>query len=321
MHWFSLLALLVMASCGKSPTNRAGVPVFEPKALPLDGSNVEGLYMAKFITLNPQVNGTLPGSATLQREGDKFFAYVRLFGGAPEGWHQQNVYEGTRCPTLNDDRNGDGYIDVVEGNAVWGKILIPLDSNLSSQKAGRNIYPMADASGSYFYERETSFKKLYRDLKSDDKDMNDDYVKLAPESGIDFTGKVVVVFGTASSVIYPATVASNDNRPVHQTLPIACGVFSQLTSIPGEPLPSEVPGPSAPPTGEIGEVPPETEPVPTPVPYPGNDGRDDDYSSRRPERERSPWYRRISDWWRRTWENERGLRRQEWSNGREWWPF
>lgn len=319
MHWFGFLALLVMASCGKSPANRAGVPVFEPKALPLDGSNVEGLYMAKFTTLNPQVNGTLPGSATLQRDGDKFYAYVRLFGGAPQGWHQQNVYEGNRCPTLNDDTNGDGYIDVVEGNAVWGKILIPLDSNLSSQKAGRNIYPMADASGSYFYERETSFKSLYNDLKSDDKDMNDDYIKLAPESGIDFVGKVVVVFGTAPTVSYPASVASNENRPVHQTLPIACGVFSQLTSIPGEPLPSEVPGPVEPPTGEVGEVPPTTptDTYPTPNPYPEDNG-DGEYSPRPRERN---WYRRISDWWRRTWENERGLRRQEWSNGRDWWPF
>lgn len=325
MHIIGVMLLLVLVgACGKSNSN-AGMPVEKNKIIPLDGSNVEGLYMAKFFTMNPGVNGSLPGSATLFRHDDKFMAYVRLFGGAPNAWHQQNVYTGNRCPNAGDDLNQDGYIDIEEGNRIWGDILLPLDSNLRSQKSGANIYPMADASGNYFYERETSFEEMFNDLKSEDKNLNDDWVKLASDQGLDFEGRVVVVMGTASTVDYPPTVASLDNRPAHQTLPIACGVFKKVTQIPGEAYNGEIPGPvdgPAPvPEGEVGT------PVGTEIPdHEYDDGYEPRYPrSPGPREEDGPrWYERIIDWWRETWERERGpRRRQNWSNGDDdgWWIF
>lgn len=305
MHIIGVMLLFVfVTACGRSNSN-AGMPVNEKKILPLDGSNIQGLYMAKFFTMNPGVNGSLPGSATLQRDHDKFLAYVRLFGGAPNAWHQQNIHVGSRCPNAGDDLNNDGYIDIEEGNRIWGKILLPLDANLNSQKRGSTIYPKADASGNYFYEREASFESLFDDLKSEDKDLGDRFVKIAPDKGLDFEGKVVVLLGTASDVSYPDSVASTDGRPVYQTLPIACGVFKRITHIPGEPYDGTIPGPVADvtptPQGEVG----------TPV------GTDYD----RPE-SRTRWYDRIADWWRETWERERGNRRQLWGNGEDrWWNF
>lgn len=306
-----LLLLLFVSACGKSNSN-AGLPRKEKKVLPLDGSNVNGLYMAKFFTMNPGVNGNLPGSATLLREGDTFMAYVRLFGGAPNAWHQQKIYNGSRCANAGDDKNRDGYIDFKEGEKVWGKVLLPLDSNLKTQKAGRNVYPMADASGSYFYERETSFNELFMDLRDEDKNLNDNLVKLAPDQGLDFEGKVVVIFGTASSVEYPVTVATADNRPAYQTLPIACGVFKRVTHIPGKPYDGRIPGP-------IGDVEPSPETPETDRPDYDQPDDDGDYDQGREPR----WYRRIIDWWRDTWERERGpRRRQSWGNGNDgWWIF
>ena len=301
MRIFATLFLLVfLTSCGKS-NSRAGYPrgEFKPVFLPNDGSNVSGVYMAKFQTLNPQVNGTVPGSATLYKKDDKFYAYVRLFGGAPITWHQQNVHEGTRCPDLSDDINGDGYIDIEEGNKVWGKILIPLDSNISSQKSGRNVYPVSDESGSYFYERITTFQKMFQDLKTPDKSLVNNYRKLLPEEGLEFTGKVAVVLGTSETVIFPETVASADNRPVNQTFPVACGVFERVTQVPGEPPTEEIPGP-------VGEEPEE-----------GGNNEDPEYDEPRPEREEEDrWYDRVIDWWRDVWERDRGNRPQRWGNGR-----
>lgn len=216
-------------------------------SLPLDGSNIDGTYTARFVTLNPQVNGTIPGSATFMRSDDKWFAYVRLFAGMPKAWHMQHVYVGDRCPTLGDDLNKDGFIDIVEAEAVLGKILIPLDSDISSQNSGRRFFPLADPSGSYHYERVTSFRRFFDDLKSPDKDPNDNYVKLAPHEGLAIEGKAVLIQGISEDVELPETIASVDRRKPFQTFPIACGIFEKVTEIAGTPHNDEdpIPGPIA----------------------------------------------------------------------------
>lgn len=308
MHVLMVLVLLVFfSSCGK-PGSSAGMPVEreEKEILPLDGSNIQGIYLAKFTTLNPHINGTLPGSTTVMRTEDKFYAYVRLFAGAPEAWHQQNIHIGLRCPTLNDDLNKDGFLDIEEVRQVVGEVLIPLDANITSQAAGKNIYPVADASGSYFYERITSFDRMFADLKSDDKNLTDEIAKIAPEEGLKIEGKVVIIQGAGETAEIPLTVATTPRRLPHQTLPIACGIFKKVTKTPGDLLDEEIPGP----VDENGG----TEPQPTPevdeetdrpLPPP-------DYSEEEPE---SDWVDRVLDWWRSRWDRWRGDRPDHWGDG------
>jgi hypothetical protein len=275
MHVTVLLLLLsFLASCGKSNSN-AGLPIQKTKIIPLNESNTQSQYTAKFGTLNEGTNGILPGSATIERNGDKIVAYVRLFGGAPNAWHQQNIYQGSRCPTMDDDLNADGYIDIDEGNKVWGDVLIPLDTNLNSRAAGTNIYPTANASGTYHYEKAASFNSLLNDLQ------------LPADQGLDFEGRVVVVQGTASSISYPDTVATTDDHVQHQTLPIACGILSVNTPIPEEPR--EIPAPAP----EPRPVPTTPAPAETPsTPTPATESRDDSDS------DGDHWYDRLNDWWR-----------------------
>lgn len=295
MRTFLVLILLVsISSCGKSDSS-AGIPV-RKKILPVNGSNIVGIYMAKFETLNGNVNGILPGSATLQRQNDEFRAYVRLFGGGPNVWHRQNIYMGGRCPTISDDTNGDQVIDIAEAKAVIGKILIPLDANLNSQFAGRNIYPVSDSSGSYFYEREASFNLLFNDLKAEDNDLSDNMMKIPAASGLEFEGMVVMIQGTSETAPVPVTAVGEDGRSAIQSLPIACGVFGKVTSIPqGETDTSTIPGP--------------TEEPPT---NPDIDPEDEDEETRE---ERDRWYDRVIDWWRRSWNDDRDGRTQDWGDG------
>lgn len=255
----SSLALLgLLASCGQSssgggggsskarPSNTTPGNVVEEVSIPADGTNIDGHYLAPFTTLNPHVNGTIPGSASFFRKEDRFFAYLRLFAGGVRAWHPQKVYTGSRCPTIEDDSNGDGYIDIVEAEKVVGKVLIPLDADLGSQMNGRNFYPVGDLSGSYYYERLVSFSRFFKDLKAEDKDPADNIVKLAPEEGLSLIGRVVMVQGTAETVEYPETVSSGSTRyRPHQTLPIACGVFKKVSAGPGTPDDGVIPGPVA----------------------------------------------------------------------------
>ena len=285
------LAILTLAtSCGKSNSN-AGMPLeTASRVMPMDGSNISGLYMATLMTLNPSVNGNIPGTVVVHRQGDKFQAFVKITGAGSGTWHQQNIHIGSRCPLESDDMNGDGLIDVTEGNKIWGNVIIPLDNDLSSQFAGRNRFPQGDDQGNYFYERFTNFETLFRDLKAPDTTPEDNIMKLAPNQGFDLSGKVVVILGAARTANLPATVASQGDFSANKTFPIACGEFQKITQ-----MPDDIQGgqPSSP-VGEtdVQPTPPPEEPTPTPEPNPNPEPE--------PENDESEeWYDRLSDWWRR----------------------
>lgn len=299
----STVSLLILISCGKGGENPAAGIQYKP------GLNIQmeagpvlinDLYMAKFKTLNGHINGVIPGSATIQRSEDKFIAYVRLFSASPSTWHQQFIHVGKRCPGPQDDINQDGFIDIQEALKVVGKILIPLDSNITSQRQGRSTFPVSDETGSYFYERSTSYSRFMDDLLADDIFPEDNVVKLLNEDDFTMAGKAVLVLGASDKILYPETVASADNYSQAQTLPIACGVFSKVTEIPGE-SDDGIPGPVAPATPGMGA------PAGDNLPLPG------DYAPSRPA---ESWGDRVIDWWRNRWRSSRGERRPRWGIGR-----
>ncbi len=248
----SLAVLTTAISCGGGDSSKGGRSQAAPSEqveggpVPTDGSNIQGHFRATFTTLNPQVNGTIPGSANFYRQDERIFAFVRLFAGGVKAWHPQHVYTGGRCPTSNDDTNGDGFIDIVEAEAVLGKILIPLDADISSQSAGERFYPLGDLSGYYHYERITNFGRFLEDLQKPDVDPADDVVKLDPGAGLNLTGRTVLIRGVVETVVFPETVATKGRFRPFQTFPIACGVFEEVTSAPGTPYnEGEIPGPVA----------------------------------------------------------------------------
>lgn len=243
----ALIILPLLNSCGKSSSGggtsqNENAPDEEGS---LDGSTIDGKYVARFETLNPHVNGTIPGSLTLFRNQDRLMTYLRLFAGKPKAWHPQGIYKGRRCPNLGDDRNGDGFIDIDEAMAVVGKVIIPLDTNLNSQMAGKNFYPVGDLSGYYHYERVASFSRMFDDLKDEDSDPEDHIEKLAPEEKFSFEGRVVIVQGVTEDTILPETVVGLGHRKNFQTLPIVCGVIKKDNTNPGNADHGGIPGPIA----------------------------------------------------------------------------
>ena len=250
-----LTILPLINSCGKKSSGNGAsgncpgpVPTEEQieEEGSVDGSTIDGQYKASFVTLNSQVNGTIPGSLTLFRDGDKLLTYLRLFAGKPKAWHPQGIYRGDRCPDLGDDKNNDGYIDIEEALTVVGDMIVPLDASMNSQAAGKNFYPLADLSGYYHYEREASFNALFEDLRKEDKDPNDHIGKLAVDEKFAFQGRVVMVQGIDEATMLPASVMSNGRRRAFQTLPVSCGIIAKVTAAPGLPYDGEIPGSVAP---------------------------------------------------------------------------
>lgn len=230
-------SLLLLASCGGSSSNSSSDATAEntlnpdaPQSEEADdaGDHIEGTYKAVFATLNPNINGVLPGSLTFYREkdSDRMMAFLRLFAGAPGVVHPQNVYVGGACPTMANDTNGDGVLDINEALAVVGKILIPLDSNLNSQAAGRNTFPVGDPSGSYYWERVVNFNSFYKDITNTHSTYNsEEYVKVPQGERLNLEGRVVMIQGAAGTVTLPETVGTVGRKTPQQTLPIACGII------------------------------------------------------------------------------------------------
>ena len=249
-----LLALLT--SCGGgggSSTVRSLVPPTtqpttpETPALVLDGSNIQGVYLAKFMTLNSLVVGTIPGSAQFRRVDDRIWAYVRLFAGAPEIGHFQNVHSGNRCPVLpGDDTNRDGYIDIKEALAVVGPVIVPLDADLSTQLAGNKLWSKSFLNGSYDYMSDTNFDSFLANLKEEDENPIDLIGKIPGDIPFEISGKVFMVQGIAAGKELPPSVASLPRYLRQQTLPIACGVYKPISTESGVVYEDVITGPVAP---------------------------------------------------------------------------
>ncbi|HXH75745.1 MAG TPA: hypothetical protein VNJ08_12300 [Bacteriovoracaceae bacterium] len=289
MKIISLVLLSVLVGCGKAKE----MPKFNQELMatdfPADGSNIGGRYKVEFVTLNDKFIELHPTSGLIDRKGDKFQVQIKLTGGAPSVWHKQDLHNGWRCPTLEqDDKNHDNIIDVEEGSNAWGKPIIPLDSNLKGQDLGKNLYPVADETGAYLYKRNANFTELFKDLKKTP-DSKSSFIKLAKNEGLSLAGNIIVIYGADFNVNLPETVAMIEGRDRHQSLPVACGLIIQSSPEPGTidtnisgnmgnpepartwtpPAPTPEPVPEPVPVPEVDPLPvPQPEPVPVPVPVP-----------------------------------------------------
>lgn len=218
------------------------------------------------------------GNAMFSITGDDFAANLNLTGLAPDTVSPQAVREGTRCPTPADDTNNDGWVDAVEGAAVAGKRLVPLDDNLAQQNLPppvspqipglQGLYPVTDANGAYNYTRNASYAQLLDDLHQPDADPNDGLAKLPGGAPLNIADRVVIVQGLPPDTPLPPTVQSIDGLPAYATVPVACaeldGLVSGPTPGPGG-SPGSTPGPT--PTGSPG-LPSSPTPSPTATPTP-----------------------------------------------------
>ncbi len=182
----------------------------------------EGQYRVVFSPVNANVAGEATGTGTFRIEGDEFESTINV-DGAPSAIHMQHVHVGSRCATVADDENGDGYIDAVEAGSISGGALLPLDSDLRAQEAGGN-YP---SGATYDYNESTSFQAMLADLRLPDEDSTDILVKLDPDENLNLEGKVVEIHGVPTSTTLPATVRGVDGMSPQQALPVLCGVITR----------------------------------------------------------------------------------------------
>ncbi len=173
-------------------------------------------YNGEFQSLNSSgVSGIV--DVTSDDVEDRFEVSVEAGGLAVEITHAQHIHAAGECPTMADDANGDGFLDVVEGLPSYGGILIPLDSDLDNQEAGE--FPTADATGVVDYRGTNTLTGLLEGIRGDDADI---FVELDENEMVVPETRTVVLHGVALGTSLPESVASIGGLPADATLPVAC---------------------------------------------------------------------------------------------------
>lgn len=217
----SLLALLLLASCGdsndKTDSDRSDMTNIVEKEEVME----EGEYVAFLRTINSSVNGYIPfGRAELSLKEDEL-KVVTYLDDDQRVMHMQRIHTGKRCPTLADDLNQDGYIDIIEAQQALGEVILPLDNDLSSRGAGENKYPIGS---DFTYERRARWSEVLEDLKQD---YQEGYMVLRGES-LSLADRVILIHGTSFSGLIPSTLGTIEGLEPHLSVPIACGIIKPI---------------------------------------------------------------------------------------------
>lgn len=212
---FSLLTFLI--GCGSDKDK------FDEEKERQEETNQEhqGFYETMLVPINTGLAGSSMGNFRIRILGDE----VKVRGemeNTPRVFHRQFIHTGPNCPGPGADTNLDGNLSLDESLRITGPSLIPLDQNLSTQKAGYT-FPVAGAMGAYTYFETTSLLRMSADLRSEDPDPSDYLTKLSPNENLNLAGRTIVVYGSVGN----------------SSLPIACGSLRRSV----EPIPDPAPRP------------------------------------------------------------------------------
>ena len=266
-----LLLFIFLLSCGKSIKDDVN------ESLRTDDI-VDGTYSAILAPVNRRISSKVLGEAKIIKYGDDFQVSSKIKD-APANKFVQYLHTGSNCPDLDDDQNGDGYIDRYEFIRKAGPAILPLDGDLSSQFLGSSF----TLRGNFYYHRSTSYYLMLFDLHLPDELLNDHIVKLK-EDHLHIQRKVVAIFVTRFTEL-----------PVESSreVPVACGIM-ELQNI-NNPTNDDDWRNSE---NSEDEVDRQERPRPRPRPRPPNPDDDDQYD--RPTAP-SSWWDRLRlrwRWWR-----------------------
>lgn len=116
-------------------------------------------YSVRLVELN---DTNAEGTAALRLSGTKLTVQINTSGlvpGVPHAQHLHGSDDGRHdftCPTMDDDRNGDGVLTTAEGLSKYGNVFISLTTKGdTSVQSGLAVdrFPVADAQGNLRYER------------------------------------------------------------------------------------------------------------------------------------------------------------------------
>jgi hypothetical protein len=225
-HWPLPLFLIFFLSCHSEENKTFPKMSVEKDEIAYDD---QGTYRAFLKPLNSQFGHVVSGNIQVIVSGDNFEVLGQVLSAPSHTKHLQFITYGSHCPDGEDDKNKDGFIDLDELFNKSGRVIIPLDSDLSEQLMGNDFGPIANGNGKYIYKESTSFSFLLNDLFTEDPDRTDIYKKLSPNEKLNLSKRVVVVLGLNEDTILPSTLKNPTIFTIQESVPIACGEFTKVS--------------------------------------------------------------------------------------------
>ena len=183
-------------------------------------------FAATLAALNTQT-GNVTGTAAVEIAGDLMRVTVNATGlAANSSLHLQFIGSGTSCPTIANDTNGDGFVDIQEGLPAYGAFLLALDTTLTSRiVTDSSGFPTSNPIAYLERARLSAVENSMRGAPTSE------FVANIPING-DFNpaGLAVLITGIGP-VALPTTVATLPGFSVDQSLPVSCGTLSTVTTI------------------------------------------------------------------------------------------
>lgn len=207
-----LLCMLSLASCGGGGggSSSSGSGPGNPPPPQEEVENLEGSYKAILRPYNFTVSGWIPNGVSDIKVVGNQLEIKSWLDDSSNVTHMQNIHLGTKCPDAEHDANRDGFVDFNESMRVSGNVLLPLDSDLSSQDAS-GVFPK----GNFTYYQKASVASIVATINR----------------GFNLEGKVIIVMGAAADRNLPVTVSTVNGQTKELSVPIACGVIQRMGEI------------------------------------------------------------------------------------------
>jgi hypothetical protein len=207
LNSYILFLIMFTYACGND--NDVGK---SPRSVDIQEQVSEGSYLAILRPLNNSLSGFLPtGGAEVEIQDETVQIKTYLDDDA-RVTHLQSIHTGQRCPTLSDDSNGDGLIDINEAYKAVGEVLIPLDADINSAVNAEGIYPLG---GGYTYTAQASLANLENDVRQ------------RVNQNLNLSGRVVLIHGVNGWTTLPDSVNTRNGMLKQASIPVACGILKR----------------------------------------------------------------------------------------------
>lgn len=180
-------------------------------------------YEAQLSALNSHITGLeTSGKAEFLLSNDTLFVTIEVENAPPNIQHWQNFHgtpaaDDTRCPTMADDKNKDGIIDMFEVGPASGRMMVPFNANPALMNIGDFTYPTADENGYYKYEKAIPME-----------DLANNFANSFGGYDIHLDKDAIYIHGVPEDTNLPSSVKSISGVPNYLTLPIACGKIKRI---------------------------------------------------------------------------------------------
>ncbi len=183
-------------------------------------------YRADIKPLNAEKIGhAAHGTVTFELRDDQLHIALEMFDTPASIQHWEHFHgfpDGREAsvPTLAQDTNQDGWIDLPETEAVSGTTMVPLDNAPHDMCIPHDNYPVADDKGYYAYQKDVPYQAL-----------KDKFQEVFGTADLELDKRVVYIHGVPKDLPIPNSVGGklSDTYDQHVTLPIAAGKIVRIS--------------------------------------------------------------------------------------------